>query len=156
MKKLILTTASVLALGIAGAGIGNAADTYSSAPSTPSSAATQGPSSTTTMSQHPAAETSPAKVSESQIKQAQQQLKGAGVYRGSADGKMSSETKQAISEFQQKKGLKQTGALDEETLAALNHNQNGGSTSMSGSGVPTPSSGTTGSLNQSTVPSSKR
>jgi peptidoglycan hydrolase-like protein with peptidoglycan-binding domain len=159
MKKLILTTAAVLALGMAGAGIGNAADTYSSAPSsspsTSSSATTQAPTSST-MSQNPAAETSPVKVSEGQIEQAQQRLKTAGLYKGAADGKMGSETKQAISEFQQQNGLKQTGALDQETLAALNNNQNSASTSMSGSSVRTPNSGPDGSLNQSTVPRSNR
>ena len=162
MKKLMLTTASVLALGIAACGVGNAADTYNSSSSTSSPASThaQTPSTTqgqssSTMPQNPAAETSPVRASESQIKQVQEQLKSAGLYKGTADGKMGSETKQAISEFQQKNGLKQTGTLDQETLSALSNNQNGASTSLSGSGVPTSNSGATGNLNQSTEPSSK-
>ena len=155
MKKLILTTASVLALGITGSGLSHAADTYNSSPATSSSTSTQAPTSST-MSQNPAAETSPTAMSESQIKQAQQQLKSAGLYKGGADGKMGSETKQAISEFQQQNGLKQTGALDQETLAALNNNQNSASTNMSGSGVRTSNPGAAGSVNQSTLPSSNR
>jgi hypothetical protein len=65
MKKLILATASVLALGIASSGVGHAADPYSS------STSTQTPRSTTTMPQQSTqSATSPATVSESQIKQA--------------------------------------------------------------------------------------
>jgi len=43
MKNLILATASVLALGIAGPGIGNAADTYNSPTNAPG-ASSQTPS----------------------------------------------------------------------------------------------------------------
>ena len=93
MKKLILATASLLALGIAGSGIGNAAESTN----TPGASA-QPPSSSTTMSQSPQAATAPVNVSESEIKQAQEQLKEAGLYKGADDGKMGPETKQAISE----------------------------------------------------------
>jgi peptidoglycan hydrolase-like protein with peptidoglycan-binding domain len=56
---------------------------------------------------------------------------------------MGPEMKQAVSEFQQKHELKQTGMLDQETLAALNNNQNGAASSLSGSTTrPSTSSGT--------------
>ena len=153
MKNLILTTASVLALGVAGSGIGNAADPYNSSPNTPG-ASTQTPS-TTTMSQSTQAATAPVDASESQVKQAQERLKSTGFYKGTADGKMGPETKQAISEFQQQQGLTKTGTLDQETLAALNSNQSSGGSSVSGSTTQPSSSGAAGSLNPSTAPSSR-
>jgi len=77
MKKLILATASVLALGIASSGVGHAADPYSS------STTTQTPRSATMPPQSTQSQTSPVAPSETQVKQAQQQLKSAGLYRGS-------------------------------------------------------------------------
>jgi peptidoglycan hydrolase-like protein with peptidoglycan-binding domain len=155
MKNLILATASVLALGIAGSGIGNAADNYNSSPNTPG-ASTQTPSATTMpQSTQAVAVTAPVNASESQVKQAQERLKSAGLYKGTADGKMGAETKQAISEFQQQHGLTKTGTLDQETLAALNSNQSSGRSSVSGSTTQPSSSGAAGSLNPSTAPSSR-
>ena len=150
---MILATASVLALGIAGSGTGNAADTYNSSPNTPG-ATTQTPS-TTTMPQSTQAVTAPVDASESQVKQAQERLKSAGFYKGTADGKMGAETKQAISEFQHQHGLTKTGTLDQETLAALNSNQSSGGSSVSGFTTQPSSSGAAGSLNPSTAPSSR-
>jgi len=95
-------------------------------------------------------------VSETQIKQVQEQLKSAGLYKGTADGKMGAETKQAISEFQQQHGLTKTGTLDEETLAALNSGRSSVGSSVSGSATEPSSSGAAGSLNSSTVPNSRR
>jgi peptidoglycan hydrolase-like protein with peptidoglycan-binding domain len=107
MKKLILATATaaVLALGITGSGI---AQTN-----------TQAPRSTTMPPQSTLSDTA---VPESQVKQAQQQLKSAGLYKGAVDGKMGSDTQQAIEQFQQKHGLPATGTLDEQTMAALQGN----------------------------------
>ena len=53
------------------------------------------------------------------IKQVQQQLKAAGIYEGEIDGKLSSETQEAIEQFQDDKGLPLTGNLDPEIMAAL-------------------------------------
>jgi peptidoglycan hydrolase-like protein with peptidoglycan-binding domain len=53
------------------------------------------------------------------IKQVQQQLKAAGIYEGEIDGKLTSETREAIEQFQDDKGLPLTGSLDPETIAAL-------------------------------------
>src|SRR3979411_2099584 len=100
MKKLIVATAAVLALGIAGSEVGH----------------TQTPRSTAMPPQSTQSETA---VPESQVKQAQQQLKAAGLYKGALDGKMGTDTQQAIEQFQQKHGLPATGTLDEQTMAAL-------------------------------------
>jgi peptidoglycan hydrolase-like protein with peptidoglycan-binding domain len=134
MRKFILASASVLALGIAGSGIGYAAEPASSSTNLPASSA---------QTQNTQTQTAPVKASESEIKQAQEQLKKASIYKGTADGKMGPEMKQAVSEFQQKHELKQTGMLDQETLAALNNNQNGAASNLSGSTTrPSTSSGT--------------
>jgi peptidoglycan hydrolase-like protein with peptidoglycan-binding domain len=103
MKKLIVATAAVLALGIAGSEVGH----------------TQTPRSTAMPPQNTQSETA---LPESQVKQAQQQLKSAGLYKGAVDGKMGTDTQQAIEQFQQKNGLPATGTLDEQTMAALQTN----------------------------------
>src|SRR3954468_16600820 len=169
MKKLVLATASVLALGIAGAGIGSAqmpsstpnAQTPSVTTQTPSSA-TQTPSSATqtpysaTMSQGPQGQGAAVNLSESQIEQIQQQLKGAGLYRGSVDGEMGPETKQAISQFQQQHGLNQTGVVDQQTMSALSTNQGGAGSSM-GTSVTQPSgASSSGNPSPSTAPNTTR
>ena len=126
MKKLILATA-VLALGIASSGIGHAADPYSS--STTPRSATIPPQSTQS-------QTSPVAPSETQVKQAQQQLKSAGLYKGSVDGKLGSDTQQAIEQFQQKHGLTVTGTLDEQTMSALQGNTGRTGSSLTPAGQP--------------------
>jgi peptidoglycan hydrolase-like protein with peptidoglycan-binding domain len=167
MKKLVLTTASVLALGIAGIG---SAQTPSSSPNaqTPSPSAqtpyaspnAQSPSpsaqtpSSATMSQGSQGQSAAVNLSQTEIQQLQQQLKGAGLYRGSVDGEMGPETKQAISQFQQQHGLNQTGVVDQQTLSALSNNQSGAGSSMGASGSPP--SGAAGNPNPSTAPNTTR
>ncbi|HET9848453.1 MAG TPA: peptidoglycan-binding protein [Candidatus Dormibacteraeota bacterium] len=141
MKKLILATASVLALGIASSGIGHAADPYSSSTSTQSpyssSTSTQTPRSSTMAPQSTQSATFPAATSETQVKQVQQQLKSAGLYRGTVDGKLGTDTQQAIERFQQKRGLPVTGTLDEQTMTALQGNTGrAGSSSITPAGRP--------------------
>ena len=123
MKTLIVATAAVLALGIAGSQVGH----------------TQTPRSTAMPPQSTTSETA---VPESQVKQAQQQLKSAGLYKGTVDGKMGSDTQQAIEQFQQKHGLPATGTLDEQTMAALQGSTGraGSSSTMTPAGQP-PSTG---------------
>jgi peptidoglycan hydrolase-like protein with peptidoglycan-binding domain len=130
MKKLILATASVLALGIASSGVGHAADPYSS------STTTQTPRSATMPPQSTQSQTSPVAPSETQVKQAQQQLKSAGLYKGSVDGKLGSDTQQAIEQFQQKHGLTVTGTLDEQTMSALQGNTGRTGSSLTPAGQP--------------------
>lgn len=129
MKKLILATASVLALGLAGTGTGYAQTT--SPGTTPPASTMQSPSATAP--QQAQNGTSSASLSEDQIKEAQQKLKTAGVYNGEINGQMDQETQEAIEQFQEQKGLEKTGTLDQQTMAALN-----ATTSTSGSSM-TPS-----------------
>ena len=147
MRKFILASASVLALGIAASGFGYAAEPTHSSTSTPASSSTQ--------AQSTGAQNTQAEASESQIKQAQEQLKSAGLYKGTADGKMGPETKQAISEFQQKNGLSKTGELDQQTMAALNNNQSGAASSLSGSSSTQPSTSPS-TVSPSTTPTKSR
>ena len=59
------------------------------------------------------------------IKKVQQALKDKGVYSGAIDGKMSSQTRDAISAFQKANKLEVTAdkSLDDETLRALGISQ---------------------------------
>src|SRR5713226_3027908 len=112
MKNLILATASVFALSVAGAGIVRAADT-----GVPG-ARTQAPSATISSQQGQAGTW--VNLSESQIRLVQQRLKVAGLYDGQTDGKMGPGLTVAISAFQYLNQLPPTGAIDQQTMAALN------------------------------------
>ena len=118
MRNLLLATASALVLGMAGAGIGHAAQQYIS-PTDTSKSAMQTTSAMTT--------------SQILIRAAQQQLKYSGLYNGSIDGKMSPETQQAFRQFQQQHGLPQSGTLDPRTYTALQGDQ--GDTGQVGSSL---------------------
>jgi sporulation protein YlmC with PRC-barrel domain len=58
-------------------------------------------------------------LSAEQIRKVQQKLNQEGFHAGQVDGKWSSETQSAIRNFQQSKGMKATGQLDERTLDEL-------------------------------------
>jgi peptidoglycan hydrolase-like protein with peptidoglycan-binding domain len=79
--------------------------------------------------------------SQSQIFQAQQQLKSAGLYRGAVDGVMGPETQTALVAFQREQGLPETAQLDQQTLDRLSSGGSAGSSSPT-----TPRSGTTPSM----------
>jgi hypothetical protein len=137
MRRLILTTASVLALGLGGAGFAHAA-AYSSK----STGATNLPPAQTqmhTMSSK-TTRTSTTKVSKSEVKQAQEKLRQKGLYRGRTDGIIGRETKTALRTFQRKNGLPVTGSLDRRTMSAL---EGAKMTSGQGSSMP---SGKTGAV----------
>ena len=104
MRNLMLATASAIVLGMAGAGIGHAAELNSN-PTNPPGSAIHTPRTMT--------------ASEILITAAQQQLKYSGLYNGPLDGKMSSETQRALRQFQQQHGLRQSGALDGRTMTTL-------------------------------------
>jgi hypothetical protein len=55
-----------------------------------------------------------------QVQQAQLELQREGLYQGRIDGIMGPETRQALRDFQQREGLRQTASLDRETLDRLN------------------------------------
>lgn len=60
-----------------------------------------------------------ASMSQSDIQQAQHQLKAQGLYRGAIDGILGPQTEQALSQFQQQNGLPQTADLDQQTMSRL-------------------------------------
>ena len=132
MNKFMLPVALALAMGVAG--VGYAAEPANNISTLPSS------NSSATHAQSQGGATASINLSEDQIKAAQQQLKSAGLYHDPVDGKMGPETKEAIQKFQQQRGLRSTGALDQQTLAALQSNTGeAGSSAMAA--VPSSSSG---------------
>ena len=110
IRKLILGTASVLALGIGGAALDFAAD------------ADDAPNAVRNMPSTP--ETShhlinAADLSKDDIRWAQLELHNMGLYSGSLDGVAGPETKRALAEFQKSNGLERTVTLDQKTADAL-------------------------------------
>ena len=97
----------------------------------------------------------------SDIRQAQERLKGEGLYHGKMDGRDGPKTRAAIRQFQKKNNLPVTARLDQNTLNELNGgmNQNMGQGSSmppgnaTGMTPPAPSSaaGTNGSSNTGTA-----
>jgi peptidoglycan hydrolase-like protein with peptidoglycan-binding domain len=111
MRKLILATASVLALGIGGAGVSHAAGTGKSAPN--GGATVPAPYGVTTN------QLGGVNLPSSEIKGAQEKLRDQGLYHGRIDGVLGPETKQALQQFQQKNGLAVTATLDQQTMDKL-------------------------------------
>jgi peptidoglycan hydrolase-like protein with peptidoglycan-binding domain len=110
MRKLILGTASVLALGIGGGALDYAADAGSTVPNTqnmPSAFETSHSLSTA------------ANLSKDDVRQARLELRNMGLYNGSLDGVVGPETKRGLEQFQKNNGLKRTATLDPQTLDAL-------------------------------------
>jgi peptidoglycan hydrolase-like protein with peptidoglycan-binding domain len=104
IRKLVLGTASVLALGIAGAAMDFSANADDVANAQPEP------------SHH---WVSAANLSKDDIRWAQVELRMRGLYNGSLDGVVGPETKQAILQFQQSNSLERTARLDQETVDAL-------------------------------------
>jgi peptidoglycan hydrolase-like protein with peptidoglycan-binding domain len=109
MRRLILATVSVLALGIAGVALDYAADAGNEkdAGSAPPAVET------------PRISRSEANLWKDDIRWAQVELRFMGLYKGSLDGIAGPETKQAIEQFQRNNGLERTATLDPKTLDAL-------------------------------------
>ena len=63
------------------------------------------------------------------VKQAQDALQAAGLYKGKVDGQFGPQTKAAVKAFQKENGLKQTARLDNATMKKLMQaGANGGGT----------------------------
>jgi peptidoglycan hydrolase-like protein with peptidoglycan-binding domain len=124
IRKLILGTASVLALGIGGAALDFAAD----ADDVPNLVGNMPAASGT--SHHWVNAANPSK---DDIRWAQVELHTMGLYNGSLDGVIGPETKQALLGFQESNGLERTAALDQQTADALI-----GSTGVAGVGSSMP------------------
>ena len=60
------------------------------------------------------------------VKQIQKKLNDEGYSAGDVDGVFGAETREALKDFQQKKGLKATGYVDKQTMAALGIQAGGG------------------------------
>ena len=114
MRKLILTTASVLALGIGGAGVSFGAGLGNTAPSTGSNMPAMSQPAQNTVNPSGAWT-----LSRQDIRQAQEQLRDQGLYRGRIDGILGPGTKQALQQFQQNNGLQVTATLDQPTMYKL-------------------------------------
>ena len=111
LRKIVLGTASILALGIAGTALDYAADASNGV-------------NASTMSHSQAVGTShvsPANDSlrKDDIRWAQVELRSRGLYNGSLDGVLGPQTKQALDQFQAKNGLNRTSSLDTRTWDAL-------------------------------------
>jgi peptidoglycan hydrolase-like protein with peptidoglycan-binding domain len=109
IRKLLLGSASVLALGIGGAALNYAADAGH-----PVDAATK----------PPAAQTSDSSLAgdslgKDGIRWAQVELRDRGFYKGSLDGILGPEMKRALGQFQKNNGLGRTASLDEQTWEEL-------------------------------------
>jgi peptidoglycan hydrolase-like protein with peptidoglycan-binding domain len=84
---------------------------------------------------------------QSQIQQAQEQLKSKGLYNGSIDGVVGPETQTALSQFQRQNGLPATAQLDQETMDRLmSAGASGGATAT------TPYTAPAGTQNPATAP----
>jgi peptidoglycan hydrolase-like protein with peptidoglycan-binding domain len=104
IRKLILGTASVLALGIAGAAVDFSADADDVAHEQ------------LAPSHHLLNAANPSK---DDIRWAQVELRLMGLYGGSLDGIAGPETSRAILAFQKSNGLERTATLDQQTADAL-------------------------------------
>lgn len=135
MRKLILGTASVLALGIGGAALDFSADADNV-----SNAAQNMPSAPAT-SHHWLNAANPSK---DDIRWAQVELHMIGLYNGSLDGVLGPQTKQALLGFQKSNDLERTATLDQQTADALIGNSGVGE----GSGTP-PNGAGAGSMTNS-------
>jgi peptidoglycan hydrolase-like protein with peptidoglycan-binding domain len=111
MRRLVLATASVLALGIGGAALDHAANAGNTAPN-----AGWNMSPASGNSQH--LQTA-ANLSKDDFRQAQLELRNMGLYNGSLDGVVGPETKRALEQFQENNGLDRTARLDGQTMVAL-------------------------------------
>ena len=83
------------------------------------------------------------RISQDDVRQTQQQLKALSLYNGTVDGLVGPEMQRALARYQQQNGLRQTGTLDEQTVARLSTNTG----PMVGANTPpagtTPSAGVT-------------
>jgi len=138
MRKLILGTASVLALAIGGAALdfaADAGDVPNPVGNVPSASGT---------SHH---WLNAANLSKDDIRWAQLELHTMGLYNGSLDGVVGPETKQAILGFQASNALERTATLDQQTADALigNNGVGGEGSSMPPKGAGTGSASNFGS-----------
>jgi len=112
IRKMILGTASVIALGIAG-DIASSALDYAANANTATAASTPA-----TVQTSNSALTGDA-LRRDDIRWAQVELRNRGLYRGSLDGILGPDTKRALNQFQTINSLGRTASLDAQTWEAL-------------------------------------
>jgi peptidoglycan hydrolase-like protein with peptidoglycan-binding domain len=135
VRKVVIGTASVIALGIAGDIASSALDYAADAGDTATAATMPAPVRTSS-----SALTGDA-LRRDDIRWAQVELRNRGLYRGSLDGIFGPETRRALSQFQTINGLGRTASLDAQTWEALTGNPSIGE----GSSTPAHSDSTTNS-----------
>jgi len=108
MRNLLLIGASVIALGISGAGVAPAANMDDTSGSNPPAVAGMPRSSQTS-----------ADLAKDDIRQAQQELRAEGFYSGPIDGALNEKTQAALYKYQGQNGLSVTGSLDQATMRSL-------------------------------------
>ena len=113
MRRLILGTASILALGIAGVTLNFPAGADNAVPKAASSKLPASGASDDTAAADP---------SKDDIRWAQLELRNIGLYKGSLDGILGPETKRAVVQFQRDNGLNLTATVDDETMEVLTGN----------------------------------
>jgi peptidoglycan hydrolase-like protein with peptidoglycan-binding domain len=111
MRKLILGTVSILALGIGGAALDYVADADDAVPS-----AEGNMPSTPGTSPHWINTTN---LSKDDVRWAQVELRNLGLYNDSLDGVIGPQMRRGLAEFQNANGLNQTAMLDQQTADAL-------------------------------------
>lgn len=131
IRKAVLGTVSVFALGIAGTAIDYAVNPDNSVN------AADIPKITQTLNGSPTEEA----LRKDNIRWAQTELRERGLYKGSLDGVLGPETKRALGQFQMQKGLDRTAAIDAKTWEALTGDESDGQ----GSSIP-PKNGGSGSI----------
>ncbi|MGH7063595.1 MAG: peptidoglycan-binding domain-containing protein [Stellaceae bacterium] len=109
IRKVVLGTASVLALGVGGAAIDSALDpgNVANAGSMPSASEISGNSLPDT------------RMWKDDVRWAQAELRNDRLYNGSLDGVLGPQTKRALKAFQRDNGLDRTASLDAPTWTAL-------------------------------------
>jgi peptidoglycan hydrolase-like protein with peptidoglycan-binding domain len=139
MIRRLLLAASVLALTAGGAFAQGTTSSPAPSPAAPPPAAAPAPAAPGgAMGQAPKASATHAAThaaSATKVKDAQQALQQAGLYKGKVDGKFGPQTKAAVKEFQKENGLKPTARLDSATMKKLSQ------AGSAGGGMP--SGGTT-------------
>jgi Putative peptidoglycan binding domain len=116
IRKFVLGTTSVLALGIGGAALDYAADPGNAVADSGNAIIAE---STPAVSQTPESWRDSDFIRKDDIRWAQLELRYRGLYKGSLDGVLGPETRQALAQFQKNSGLDQTALLDAQTWEVL-------------------------------------
>ena len=119
IRKFVLGTTSVLALGIGGAALDYAADPGNAVADAGNAIIAE---STSAVSQTPESWRDGDFIRKDDIRWAQLELRYRGLYKGSLDGVLGPKTRQALAQFQKNNGLDQTASLDAQTWEMLTGN----------------------------------